>query len=87
VIRADLTRRRTITDAGMLPGTPPDGGAIDTVDVTVDEVTDESGAAYITTPGICRARGYWIARVRFTYGDGVSQVVKTENPCLREGPG
>ena len=30
VIRADVTKRRTITDAGMLPGAPPDGGSIDT---------------------------------------------------------
>jgi hypothetical protein len=85
VIRADVTRRRTITEVGMLPGTPPDGGAIDTVDVTVDEVVGESdGAAYITTPGICRARGYWTARVRFTYADEASQVVKTRNDCDRE---
>jgi hypothetical protein len=83
VIRADVTRRRTITEAGMLPGTPPDGGAIDTVDLTVEEVASD-GSAYITTPGVCRARGYWTTRVRFAYGDDVSQVVKTRNDCDRE---
>ena len=38
VIRADVTGRTTVTEAGMLPGTPPDGGAIDTVDVEVTRV-------------------------------------------------
>jgi hypothetical protein len=85
VIRADVTDRRTITDAGMLPGTPPDGGAIDTVDVTVAEVSrriDGERRAYITTPRRCPPDRTWTARVRFVYDD-VSQVVATENRCRR----
>jgi hypothetical protein len=90
VIRADLTRRRTITDAGMLPGTPPDGGAIDTVDVSVAEVSrriDGERQAYVTTPGRCPPDRTWTTRVRFTYADGVSQVVPTENHCRRRSGG
>ena len=86
VIRADVTRRRTITNAGMLPGTPPDGGAIDTVDVEVTKVVrvvDGKRRGYITTPDTCPRRGTWFARVRFTYGEDDTQVVATENPCKR----
>jgi hypothetical protein len=89
VIRADVTRRRTITEAPMLPGTPPDGGAIDTVDVTVAEVSrriDGEREAYITTPERCPPDRTWTTRVRFTYADGVSQVVPTQNRC-RAGRG
>jgi hypothetical protein len=85
IIRAEVTGRRTITDAGMLPGTPPDGGAIDTVDIHVDNVTRD-GRNYITTPGVCRGRKddpHWTTRVAFTYGDGVTQTVPTHTPCDR----
>jgi len=83
VIRADVTKRETITDAGMLPGTPPDGGSIDTVDIHVDNVSSD-GRDYITTPPVCRGRKgdrHWTARVAFTYADGVTQTVPTHTPC------
>jgi hypothetical protein len=83
VIRAEVTRDRTITDAGMLPGTPPDGGSIDTVDIHVDNVSSD-GRDYITTPPVCRGRKgdrHWTARVSFTYADGVTQTVPTHTPC------
>ena len=86
VIRADVTKRRTITTAGMLPGTPPDGGAIDTVDVVVTRVVrriDGERRAYITTPAKCPRSKRWVARVRFAYGGDVSQTVATANPCKR----
>jgi hypothetical protein len=84
VVRADVTGRRTITDAPMLPGTPPDGGAIDTVDVEVTKVVrtvDAERRGYIMTPARCSRRRTWLARVRFTYGDDYSQTVATPNPC------
>src|SRR5207247_6235597 len=68
VIRADVRRRKTITEASMLPGTPPDGGAIDNVDLTVLAAGSGSGD-YITTPRRCPARGFWTTHVRFTYAD------------------
>ena len=86
VIRADVTRRRTITNVDMLPGTPPDGGAIDTVDVTVAKVVRRVGGkrrAYITTPRRCPRSRRWIAKVRFSYGDDYSQTVATPNRCKR----
>ena len=86
IIRAEVTQRMTITDAGMLPGTPPDGGAIDTVDLHVDNVSRD-GRNYITTPPVCRGRRsepHWTARVQFTYGDGVTQTVPTQTPCEGE---
>ena len=84
VIRADVRRRRTITEAGFLPGTPPDGGAIDTVDVTIDQVSRKVNGTvhnYVTTPRRCPARGSWATRGRFTYPDGVSQTVGDRTPC------
>jgi len=86
VLRADVTRRRTITVAPMLPGTPPDGGAIDTVDVDVAKVVrtiDGDRRAYITTPPRCRRSKTWFARVRFIYDGDYSQTVATPNPCRR----
>ena len=89
VIRAAAEPRRTITEPGMLPGTPPDGGAIDTVDIHIDNVTREVDGAlrnYITTPRVCRGRKHdrhWTTRVQFAYGDGVTQTVPTRTPCLR----
>ena len=84
VIRADVTRRKTITEAGMLPGTPPDGGAIDTVDLRVDLISQRDGD-YITTPPRCR-NGHWVTRVRFFYPDDVSQVERTKTPCAEVSP-
>jgi hypothetical protein len=88
VIRAPVEPRQTITVSGMLPGTPPDGGAIDTVDITVDSVTREVDGrprSYITTPKRCRGRvddPHWTTRVAFSYGDGVTQTVPTHTPCV-----
>ena len=79
VIRADVRRRKTITTAGMLPGTPPDGGSIDTVDLEVDSIS-KGGRNYITTPPRCR-EDHWVTRVRFFYPDDVSQAVRTRTPC------
>ena len=84
VVRADVTTRRTITTAPMLPGTPPDGGAIDTVDVEVLKIArtiDGERRAYITTPPRCPRNRTWFARVQFSYDDDYSQTVATPNSC------
>jgi hypothetical protein len=86
VIRADVTLRRTITQLDMLPGVPPDGGVIDTVDVQVANVSREINGKrrhYITTPARCPSDGRWESRVSFVYEDGVKQTVPTANPCVR----
>jgi hypothetical protein len=82
IIRAEVTDRLTITPAGMLPGTPPEGGAIDTVDVTVEGVRNARGN-YITTPPRCPKDRSWTARVRFEYDGGVAQTMPTENRCRK----
>jgi hypothetical protein len=90
VVRADVTRRRTITTAPLLPGTPPDGGSIDTVDVQVTKVVravDGERRSYITTPARCTRSRTWFARVRFTYDGDYSQVVATPNACKRPRAG
>jgi len=87
VVRADVTKRTTVTEAPMLPGTPPDGGAIDTVDVEVLRIKrtiDGERRAYITTPPTCPRSRTWKAKVRFTYGDDYSQTVPTANTCKRK---
>lgn len=86
VIRAQVTRRKVITDVAMLPGTPPDGGAIDTVstfDPPLSRIVDGERRSYVTTPPRCPARGTWHNRVFFTYSDGVTARVLTESPCRR----
>jgi hypothetical protein len=86
VIRADVTQRKTVTEVGALPGAPPDGAAIDTVDVTVSDVSRTVGGKrrhYITTPRRCPAGRRWTARVTFVYDDGVSQTVPTVKRCTR----
>jgi hypothetical protein len=80
VIRAEVTRRSIVTEAGMLPGTPPDGGAIDTVDVDIGPVASDD-RAYVTTPRHCLRRGFWRNRIDFIYADGASQEVVTKSPC------
>ena len=85
IIRAAVEKDRTITNADMLPGTPPDGGAIDTVDIHVDNVSS-GDRNYITTPSVCRGRRsdpHWTTRVQFTYADGVTQTVPSHTPCKR----
>ena len=87
VIRAEVRRRKTITVVEPpLPGTPPDGGAIDQVDITVAAVSrmrDGERRNYITTPPHCPRRGYWITAVRFIYRDNVGQTVKNRVSCRR----
>ena len=86
VVRADVATRRTVTVAPMLPGTPPDGGAIDTVDVEILKIArtiDGERRAYITTPTRCPRSRTWFARVRFEYDGDYSQTVATPNECKR----
>jgi hypothetical protein len=81
VVRADVFARRTVTEVDMLPGSPPDGGAIDTVEIELGRI--EEDASYITTPPRCPKRGTWINRIRFTYADGQTQETSNEVPCRK----
>jgi Ca2+-binding RTX toxin-like protein len=85
VVRGTVGERTITTESPPLPGTPPDGGAIDTVFITDHPVSSEVDGAtrhYITTPSECPADlRYWVNRVHFTYFDGLTQVVETRSPC------
>jgi hypothetical protein len=84
IIRAAVRRRRIITDAGMLPGTPPDGGAIDTVETFIPALSrtvDGQRRRYVRTPRHCPERGFWINRITFTYANGVTQTTRNHSRC------
>jgi hypothetical protein len=80
VARAPVGRRTFRPSAPTLPGTPPDGAAIDTVEAELEAIED-GRRSYMTTPRECPADDRWINKIRFTYADGVSQKVKTANRC------
>jgi hypothetical protein len=88
ISRSEVRGRQVISSAPPLPGTPPDGGAIDVVQVKIDAVTrDINGVrrGYVTTPGECPQGRNWTNAVTFSYGDGVSQTVTTDSPCTKGG--
>ena len=82
VSRSSMDKRTLTGSVPTLPGTPPDGAAIDTVEAELDSITRD-GKSYITTPKECPADGRWVNKMRFTYADGVSQKDKTINRCRR----
>jgi len=78
---------RTITaSVPPLPGTPPDGGALLTIRLTVNAITSGSGRnrrSFLTTPPTCPRSRRWTNRATFTYADGVTQTVGATMPCAR----
>ena len=80
VLRAPIEGRKTTSEVPMLPGTPPDGGAIKRVHFE-DDVVTRDGRAYITTPPRCPRSRVWTNRVTLTYADGVTQTVRSASPC------
>jgi hypothetical protein len=88
VTRSEVRGGQIVNSAPTLPGTPPDGGAIDVVQVRLDSVTRKIGGArrgYVTTPGECPPSRSWSNSVTFTYADGISQTVSTASPCSSGG--
>jgi hypothetical protein len=86
VSRSEVQDRRIVNSAPPLPGTPPDGGAIDVVEARLDAVSGEIDGVrrgYVTTPGDCPPRRAWTNSVTFTYADGASQTVETRSRCSR----
>jgi hypothetical protein len=83
VSRAAINGGTATTNAPPLPGTPPDGGAIDVVRERLNAMPGSTGShrGYVTTPPTCPSSGAWTNSIRFTYADGVSQMVKTRSPC------
>jgi hypothetical protein len=80
VTRAKVRGRTIVTGVPVLPGAPPDGAALDKARTHLERITVD-GHAYIRTPAHCPPRGHWTVRHRFTYDDGVIQVVRSPTPC------
>jgi hypothetical protein len=85
VARGAIQGGRLTSNAPTLPGTPPDGAALDVVRSRLDEVSRDIGGVrrgYITTPSACPPSREWTSTVSFTYSDGVTQSVATPSPCV-----
>lgn len=80
VSRSSVGKRTISGSVPTLPGTPPDGAAIDTVEAELEPL-ERRGRSYIRTPRECPDGGRWVNTIRFTYADGVSQRVRTANRC------
>jgi hypothetical protein len=88
VVRARVKGRSLITEAPFLPGTPPDGGALDTVRLLEKRIIVGSGSerrAVVTTPPRCPRSGHWTNKIAFTYSNGTTQTVATPSPCRKAG--
>jgi hypothetical protein len=84
VTRSTIEGGRTISMAPLLPGTPPDGAAIDIARVhlvAVSRKVDGEVRSYVSTPPGCPASGVWANSIEFTYADGASQTVDSPSPC------
>jgi hypothetical protein len=90
VARGTIHGGRLTSSAPPLPGTPPDGGAIDVVETQLDSISRDVGGelrGYITTPPECPPGHAWVNTLSFTYADGVTQSVESPSPCLEGGKG
>jgi hypothetical protein len=86
VSRAAIKGTHLTSMAPTLPGTPPDGGALDVVHTRFDAIAREVGGVrrgYITTPSACPRGGKWTNTLAFTYADGVTQTIASQSPCAR----
>lgn len=89
VSRSRIEGGRLTSSAPPLPGTPPDGGALDVVSSRLDAIArDVEGTprAYITTPPECPPGGEWANSLSFTYADGVTEEVESRSPCVGPAP-
>jgi Ca2+-binding RTX toxin-like protein len=85
VARGTIEGGRLTTSAPTLPGTPPDGAAIDLVQTRLESISRVIGGevrGYITTPPECPANQAWVNKLSFTYADGVTQSVDSPSPCI-----
>lgn len=90
ISRSAIEGRRIINSAPPLPGTPPDGGAIDVAHARLEAISRNVGGVlrgYVTTPQLCPSGGSWTNAFSFTYADGITQTAQNPSPCVRaEGP-
>ncbi|MEA2450267.1 MAG: hypothetical protein QOG63_2199 [Thermoleophilaceae bacterium] len=86
VLRFTISGRRWTVDTPAQPGTPPDGAALDVVNIDIFALRrfrDGRMRNYITTPKRCPRRRHWTTRLRFSYDSGETQTVRTRTPCTR----
>lgn len=84
VTRSAIEGGRTISMAPLLPGSPPDGAAIDIARVDLMPVSREVDGelrSYVSTPPGCPASGAWPNTIEFTYADGATQTVESPSTC------
>lgn len=89
VTRSSLVGRTVTTEVPMLPGTPPDGAALDLARTKLRPISvdrDGTEASYVRTPSRCPRRGFWTVEHVFTYSDGEAQTVESRTPCRKRGP-
>jgi hypothetical protein len=76
----------TCINGGYVPtDCPTDQAALAANRLTVPALVTGSGAqrkAYMTTPRVCPASRKWQTPVTFVYGDGVTETLVTEQPCV-----
>ena len=90
VSRSVVEGRVVRNSVPVLPGTPPDGGALDRQEFTRNEITrrvDGETRSYITTPERCPPEGFWLNEARFYYADGVVQTLRARSPCRSDASG
>jgi RTX calcium-binding nonapeptide repeat (4 copies) len=90
VSRCPIEGTRITCTSPPLPGTPPDGGAVDLVHEDLFEISRRVNGqrrAYIQTPPACPPSGAWTNLSEFTYADGVTQTVETQSPCVATAGG
>ncbi len=66
-------------------GQPPEGCPTDQARLRASElvtpVIERDGRAYLTTPPTCPPSGRWQTPIVFTYADGVTERLVSEQPC------
>ena len=85
VLRGRMSRREYRIEFPPLPGSPPDGGAVAGGFVEFRALVRD-GRSYVTTPPTCPRSGVWTNLAHFTYSDGVTQTVTTQQRCERPRP-
>jgi hypothetical protein len=82
VTRLAVAGTRISGEIGATPGGPPDGqSAVSTADLHFP-----APSGYVTTPAVCPRDGLWKTTGTYRFGDGTSEVVHDETPCVRNVP-
>jgi hypothetical protein len=67
----------------VLPGAPPDGGSPRSETAIVFKATGAGGRGFVTTPATCPRSRTWRFRFVYTFRDGRTQTVTSDQRCTR----